>query len=264
MKVVLTIAGSDPFGGAGMQADIKTMTAHDVYGMTAITLLSVQNTIKFFKALPVEPKFLEEQIDGIFSDITPDAVKTGMLLTTALIESVSKKLKEYKPKNILIDPVMIAHQTIKLIDDEAIDHMINKLIPLADIITPNLGETELIADMKINSKKDMEIAAKKIYERFGCAVYTKSGVIKGDADDLLYTQKGAKWIKGEYIDTKNLRGTGCTLSAAIISNLAKGMDIEEACINAKKYVTDAIRSNIQIGHGIGPIHHSCNIYGEKL
>lgn len=255
MKKVLTIAGSDPFGGAGMQADLKTMTMHGVYGMTAVTLLSAQNTIGFFEANAVTPEFLEKQIDAILSDVEPDGVKTGMLLNSEIIELVERKLKENKLNNVVIDPVMVAHKTVKLIDDDAIECMKEKLLPLADLITPNLGETELIAEMSINSKEDMEIAAKKIYEKYNCAVYTKSGVVEGDADDLLYTSEGAFWIKGEYIKNKNTRGTGCTLSAAIVSNLAKGLSLKNACVEAKKYITGALKSNIQIGHGIGPVDH---------
>lgn len=263
MKTVLTIAGSDPIAGAGMQADLKTFTAHVVYGMTAITLLSSQNTKGFFHAEPVSTDMIEKQIDAIFDDIRPDATKTGMLLTADIIRSVAKKIKEHKPKNLVIDPVMMSFRTIKLIDDEAVQVLIDELIPLADIITPNWGETEIIADMKIESEEDMLIAAKKIYDKYGCAVYTKYGASKENANDLLYTENGPVWIEGDIINQTNVRGTGCTLSAAITSNLAKGLELEEACRQAKRYVANAMLNDPKIGHGQkGVIDHSYGIKGS--
>ena len=162
MKTVLTIAGSDPFGGAGMQADIKTMTAHGVYAITAVTLISAQNSIGFYGVQETKPEFLEMQIDYLFKDVIPDATKTGMLLSRELIEMTAKKLKEYKPKNLIIDPVIVSHKKIKLINDDAIETLLKELIPLADLITPNKEETEIISGMQINNEEDMEIAAKKI------------------------------------------------------------------------------------------------------
>ncbi|MFM1538715.1 bifunctional hydroxymethylpyrimidine kinase/phosphomethylpyrimidine kinase [Helcococcus bovis] len=260
MKKVLTIAGMDPIGGAGMMSDIKTMTAHDVYGMCAVTLLSVQNTIGFYEVQPVESAFLERQIDTIFADIIPDATKTGMLLNSKLIKSVVDKVKQYNPKNLLIDPVMVAHRKFKLIDDEAIEVLTKDLIPLAYLITPNIGEGEILAEMKIENKLDMEIAAKIIYEKFGVNVVLKSGASEEDADDLLYTDEGIFWIKGEKVNTKNTRGTGDALSSAIVSNLAKGNDLKTSVILAKKFVHDSLFEKLQIGSGIGAIHHS---YGIK-
>lgn len=263
MKKVLTIAGSDPIGGAGMQADLKTMTAHSVYGMTAITLLTAQNTLGFFEAVPVNSDMISKQIDAIFEDVIPDATKTGMLLTVDTISVVVEKIKQYKPKNLVVDPVMMSYRTIKLIDDDAIEFLINELIPLADIITPNWGETEVIAGMEINNKQDMLVAAKKIHDRFGCVVYTKSGIQGDDADDLLYTREGPLWIKGEKILSQNVRGTGCSLSSAIASNLAKGLDFVSACKNAKRYVAEAMKANPVIGKGVkGPINHSFSIDGR--
>ncbi|MFM1583480.1 bifunctional hydroxymethylpyrimidine kinase/phosphomethylpyrimidine kinase [Helcococcus ovis] len=259
MKKVLTIAGVDPIGGAGMMSDIKTMTAHDVYGMCAITLLSIQNTIGFYEVQPVESRFLEKQIDVIFSDIIPDATKTGMLLNSDLIKVVAQKMKQYNPKNLVIDPVMIAHRKFKLIDDEAIETLIDELIPLADLITPNIGEGEILAGITIENKKDMETAAKIIYEKFGTNVVLKSGVSEEDADDLLYTDKGIFWIKGEKVDTKNTRGTGDALSSSIASNLAKGYDLKTSVKLAKKFVYNALSEKLQIGRGVGSIHHSFEI-----
>lgn len=260
MKTVLTIAGSDPFGGSGMQADIKTMTAHKVYAMNVVTLLTAQNSLGFYEAKPTDLDLLEKQIDHIFEDVTPDATKTGMLLTSEIINLVADKIKEYKPKNLVIDPVMMSFRTVKLINDDAIKTMLDKLIPLADVITPNWGETEIIADMKIESQEDMITAAKIIHDKYGCAVYTKSGLQNGNADDLLYGDNGYEWIKGDIIQSDNVRGTGCTLSSAISSNLAKGQSILEACTNAKKYVSEAIKNSPEIGKGKkGPINHSYNI-----
>lgn len=262
MKTVLTIAGSDPFGGAGMQADIKTMTAHGVYAITAVTLISAQNSIGFYGVQETKPEFLEMQIDYLFKDVIPDATKTGMLLSRELIEMTAKKLKEYKPQNLIIDPVIVSHKKIKLINDDAIETLLKELIPLADLITPNKEETEIISGMQINNEEDMEIAAKKIHKKYGCNVITKSGVEGDNANDYLYTKNGGYWLYGEKINTKNVRGTGDALSSAIASNLAKNYDIVNACEAAKRYVTAALKSNIQIGQGRGPIDNSFDIIGE--
>lgn len=262
MKTVLTIAGSDPFGGAGMQADIKTMTAHGVYAMTAVTLISAQNSLGFYGIQETKPEFLEMQIDYLFKDVIPDATKTGMLLSKELIEMTAKKLKQYKLQNLIIDPVIVSHKKIKLINDDAIETLLKELIPLADLITPNKEETEIIAGMKINNEEDMEIAAKKIYQKYGCNVITKSGVEGDNANDYLYTKDGGYWLYGEKINTENVRGTGDALSSAIASNLTKGYDIVNACEAAKRYVTKALKSNIQIGNGKGPIDSSFDIKGE--
>lgn len=256
MKKVLTIAGSDPIGGAGMQADLKTFTAHDVYGMTAITLLSVQNSLRFTSKLETTPEYLAEQIDAIFEDVFPDAMKTGMLPSSELIKVVAEKIRQYKPKNVVIDPVMVAHRTIKLIEDEAVKTMIEDLIPLADVITPNLGEAEIISGIKIESKEDMLKAGKLLFERFEVPVMLKGGITNEDSDDLYVDSDGFEWICAERLDTIDVRGTGCSLSAAITSNLAKGQSVKEACVNAKKYVYEGLKSVVKITKGKGPIHHS--------
>lgn len=263
MKKVLTIAGSDPFGGAGMQADLKTMTAHSVYGMTAITLITSQNSLGFYESIPVDTEMIGKQIDAIFSDDIPDASKTGMLQTSDTIRMVAKKIKEYKPKNLVIDPVMMSFRTIQLIDDEAIETLIDELLPLADVITPNWGETEIIAKMKIETEDDMLKAAKFIFEKYGCAVYTKSTVQSDNANDLLYTADGYYWLEGEKLNNTNIRGTGCTLSSALACNLAKGMDLLSASKAAKRYVTSAMKNDPKIGKGKkGPINHSFDINGS--
>lgn len=262
MKTVLTIAGSDPFGGAGMQADIKTITAHGVYALTAVTLVSVQNSIGFYEVQEMTPEFLEKQIDALFDDVIPDSTKTGMLLTSDLIRVVVKKLKQYKPKNLIIDPIMVAQRKIKLINDEAIKTLLEELIPLADLITPNREEAEIIAGMSIKSEDDMEVAAKKIYNKYGCVVLIKSAVEGDNSNDLLYTKDGSFWILGEKIDTLNVRGTGDALSSALASNLARGYELKEAVLAAKRYVTGALKTKIQVGKGRGPIDNSFGILGK--
>lgn len=259
MKKVLTIAGSDPIGGAGFQADIKTMTAHDVYGMTAITLLSVQNSMSFKELKPVESEFLASQIDAIFEDVIPDSVKTGMIPSVELVNVVAEKLKKFRPLNILIDPVMVAHRTVRLVKDDVVEAIINNLIPLADIITPNLGEGELITGKKIETESDMIEAAKMMYERFNCSVLLKGGISADNSNDLLYYEGKYQWIKSPKVDTNDTRGTGCSLSAAIASNLAKGQDVLTAVTNAKDYIYNGLNSKIKVVTGRGPIHHSHNI-----
>lgn len=262
MKTVLTIAGSDPFGGAGMQADIKTMTAHDVYAMTAITLLSAQNSQGFYDLQLTSADLLEAQIDHIFEDVNPDATKTGMLLSEELVNLVADKLHQYKPKNLVIDPIMIAQGKIKLLKDEVEKAIIERLIPIAYVITPNKWETEIISGLKIESKEDMEKATKAIFEKYGVNVLTKSDCLGNDSDDLLYTDQGPFWLPGPKIENKNVRGTGDALSAALASNLAKGYDLRQAASKAKAYVTLALDSKIQVGKGRGPIHNSVGIEGE--
>ena len=261
MKTVLTIAGVDPFGGSGMQADIKTITAHKVYALSAVTLLTVQNTKEFLGGQAVEVDFLESQVDKIYEDVQADAVKTGMLLTSDIILKVADLAKKHKFKNFVVDPVMMSYKTVKLIDDKAIETLLEELIPLAYVITPNAGETEILAGMKINNKEDMLKAAEIIYNKYKVNVLTKSDLSDGDADDLLYTEEGAFWLKGKKIDTNNVKGTGDTLSSALASNLAKGYSLKESAIMAKKFVSKALESNLQIGSGKGPIDHMFDIKG---
>ena len=222
MKTALTIAGSDSSGGAGIQADIKTMTANGVYAMSAITALTAQNTTGVYGILEVTPEFLANQLDCIFTDIRPDAVKTGMVSSSALIEVIAQKLTQYKAKNLVIDPVMVATSGAKLISDEAIETLKGKLLGLATLITPNIPEAQVLSGMDIRTAEDMERAAKAIYEAYGCAVLCKGGHQLNDANDLLYSKEGARWYHGRRIANPNTHGTGCTLSSAIASNLAKG------------------------------------------
>ncbi|MCR5105936.1 MAG: bifunctional hydroxymethylpyrimidine kinase/phosphomethylpyrimidine kinase [Eubacterium sp.] len=256
MNTALTIAGSDSSGGAGIQADLKTMTANGVYGMSAITALTAQNTTGVTGIMDVTPEFLEKQIDAVFSDIFPDAVKTGMVSSSELIHVIADKLKEYKASNIVVDPVMVATSGAKLISDDAIETLKECLLPLATVITPNIPEAEVLSGMSIESEEDMEKAAKMIFEKYGCAVLCKGGHQVNDANDLLYSSKGPVWFKGKRIDNPNTHGTGCTLSSAIASNLAKGESLENSVKAAKDYISGALEAMLDLGKGSGPLAHN--------
>jgi hydroxymethylpyrimidine/phosphomethylpyrimidine kinase len=255
MYKALTIAGSDSSGGAGIQADIKTMTVHGVYAMSAITALTAQNTTGVTGIMEVSPEFLDEQLDCIFTDIEPDAVKIGMVSSAVLICSIAKKLKQYDAKNVVVDPVMVATSGSRLISEEAISVLKDKLFPLACLLTPNIPEAEVIAEMKIEKKDDMVRAAKMIYSQYGCPVLCKGGHFGEDADDLLYTEGEIHWLSGVRFDNPNTHGTGCTLSSAIASNLAKGYSMLKAVQLAKIYVAKAIADNMDLGKGRGPLNH---------
>ena len=256
MNTALTIAGSDSSGGAGIQADLKTMTMNGVFGMSAITALTAQNTTGVTGIMEVTPEFLEQQLDAVFTDIYPDAVKTGMVSSTDLIKVIAGKLKQYQAKNIVVDPVMVATSGAKLISDDAIDTLKEYLFPLATVITPNIPEAEVLSGMKIASEEDMVTAAKVIYERFGCAVLCKGGHQVNDANDLLYKENGPAWFAGKRINNPNTHGTGCTLSSAIASNLAKGQTLEDAVKNAKDYISGALAAMLDLGKGSGPLAHN--------
>lgn len=255
MKSALTIAGSDSSGGAGIQADIKTMMANGVYAMSAITALTAQNTTGVQAILNSTPQFLEQQLDSVFQDIFPDAVKVGMVSEKSLIEVIANKLKEYKPANIVIDPVMVATSGARLIEEDSVEMMKEKLFGLATILTPNIPEAAKLSGISIESSADMESAAKVIGDTFGCAVLCKGGHKLNDANDLLYSNGEFTWFNGKRIDNPNTHGTGCTLSSAIASNLAKGYDIKEAVKRAKNYVSDALADMLDLGKGSGPMNH---------
>ena len=263
MNTALTIAGSDSSGGAGIQADIKTMMAHGVYAMSAITALTAQNTTGVTDIMEVTPKFLAEQLDCIFTEIYPDAVKTGMVASSELIETIADKLTEYHVKNIVVDPVMVATSGARLISEEAIGTLKSKLLPLATVITPNIPEAEVLSGMEIKSEADMEKAAESICNSLGCAALLKGGHQLNDANDLLY-QKGQApvWFRGRRIDNPNTHGTGCTLSSAIASNLAKGHDLTTSVENAKTYISGALAVMLDLGKGSGPMNHAYAIKGE--
>ncbi len=263
MNTALTIAGSDSSGGAGIQADLKTMLANHVYGMSAITALTAQNTTGVTDIMEVTPEFLAEQLDSIFTDIRPDAVKTGMVSSSQLIEIIADKLREYEAVNIVVDPVMVATSGAKLICDDAMETLKKKLLTLATVITPNIPEGEVLAGMKITSKEDMVTAAEKISNTYGCSVLLKGGHSLNDANDLLVEPgKEPVWFKGRRIANTNTHGTGCTLSSAIASNLAKGKSLEEAVKGAKNYISGALAAGLDLGKGSGPMDHGFDIAGD--
>ncbi len=259
MRTALSIAGSDSCGGAGIQADIKTMTANGVYAMSAVTALTAQNTTGVSSIMEATPEFLADQLDRVFSDIFPDAVKIGMVSSTGLINTIADKLTEYKAKNIVLDPVMVATSGARLISEEAVEALCRRLIPLADIITPNIPEAEVLTGQQISSQEDMEKAAAEIYERFGCAVLLKGGHSINDANDFLVTSEGSCWLTGQRINNPNTHGTGCTLSSAIASNLAKGYPLKEAAGRAKEYISGALGAMLDLGKGSGPMDHGFDI-----
>ncbi|SCG92006.1 Hydroxymethylpyrimidine/phosphomethylpyrimidine kinase [uncultured Clostridium sp.] len=264
MRTALSIAGSDSSGGAGIQADIKTMTANGVYAMTAITALTAQNTTGVTGIMEVTPEFLAQQLDSIFTDIRPDAVKIGMVSSSALIQVIAEKLKEYKAENIVIDPVMVATSGSKLISDDAIETLKTCLMPLSSILTPNIPEAEVLAEMKVETEEEMILAAKKISETFHCAVLCKGGHQLNDANDLLYRDGEYKWFHGKRIQNPNTHGTGCTLSSAIASNLAKGYSMDESVKRAKDYISEALETMLDLGKGSGPMKHCFNITGKYV
>lgn len=264
MKKVLSIAGSDCSGGAGIQADLKTFSAHGVFGMSVIVSVVAENTSRVIDIQDITPDIIKKQIDAVFEDIEVDAVKIGMLSTPACMKAVAEKLLEYHPANVVIDPVMYAKNGCPLMEPTAVDTLIKVIIPLADVLTPNIPEAEKIADMQISSVADMETAAKKICE-MGCkAIVVKGGHASGNALDVLYDGKDFYHFETSRIATKNTHGTGCTFSSAIASQLANGLPVKEAVQRAKVYVTTAIEHSLAIGKGNGPTHHFYELYQHGL
>ena len=263
-KAVLTIAGSDSSGGAGIQADIKTMMANGVYAMSAITALTAQNTLGVAGILETAPEFLEQQLDCIFTDIRPDAVKIGMLCGADMIRAAAKKLREYHAVNIVLDSVMVSTSGSRLLSREAVEEMKARMFPLADLVTPNIPEGEVLTGKRIESPEDMEKAAETIACTYGCAVLLKGGHQAGSADDLLYRDGSFRWFPGRRIANPNNHGTGCTLSSAIASNLAKGFSMEEAVERAKKYISGALEAMLDLGRGNGPMDHGFDLRGEFI
>jgi len=266
MKKVLTIAGSDSCGGAGVQADLKSLSANGVYGMSVITAITAQNTMGVFAVQDLDEKIIKAQIDAIFTDIEVDAVKIGMVSKISTINVISEKLDQYKPKNIVLDPVMISKSGYSLLKPESKSALIRKLIPLASLITPNVPEAQEIL-REVDSDfpdivvvEDMENAVKEMY-KFGCRnVLLKGGHIQGDAVDVFYDGFEIIHFTSERINTKNTHGTGCTLSSAIAANLALGFSMKESIKNSKKYITTAIKHSLDIGHGVGPTNHFYELY----
>lgn len=264
MKKVLSIAGSDCSGGAGIQADLKTFSAHGVFGMSVIVSVVAENTSRVIDIQNITPGMVRKQLDAIFEDIGADAVKIGMLSSTECMEAVAERMEYYKPQNIVIDPVMYAKNGCPLMDMEAIDTLIQRVIPLADVLTPNIPEAEKIVGMEILTVEDMETAASKICNMGAKTVVVKGGHAVGNALDVLFDGNKFYYFETARIDTKNTHGTGCTFSSAIASGLAKGLDVQEAVRTAKDYVTTAIRHSLSIGKGNGPTHHFYDLYQNGL
>lgn len=262
MKTALTIAGSDSSGGAGIQADIKTMTVNGVFAMSAVTALTAQNTTGVAGIMEVTPAFLKEQLDSIFTDIRPDAVKIGMVSSAGLIQAIAEKLKEYHAKQIVVDPVMVATSGAKLINDDAVSVLKEKLLPLSDIVTPNIPEAEVLSGIEIKTEADMTAAAEIIGKLYHCAVLLKGGHQLNDANDLLYSKGVCRWFYGKRIHNPNTHGTGCTLSSAIASNLAKGFSMNESVRRAKEYISGALSAMLDLGAGSGPMNHAFDIKGK--
>ena len=262
MKTALTIAGSDSSGGAGIQADIKTMTANGVFATCAVTALTAQNTTGVTDILESTPHFLAEQLDAVFTDIVPDAVKIGMVSSAALIAVIAEKLRQYGAERVVVDPVMVATSGAKLLRDDAIQALTSQLLPLATVLTPNIPEAEILSGLTITDAAGMEAAARTISQRYGCAVLCKGGHQINDADDLLWQGGTGKWFKGKRIANPNTHGTGCTLSSAIASNLAKGYDLETAVRRAKAYISGALAAMLDLGHGSGPMNHAFALDNE--
>ncbi len=258
---VLAIAGSDSSGGAGIQADLKTILANGCYGMTAITALTAQNTMGVRAIYEVTPAFLKQQLDAVFEDIPPLAVKTGMLSSKELIFVIADGLKAYGAKNIVVDPVMVSTSGSRLLKEDAVECLTRTLLPLASLITPNIPEAEILSGQQINSKEDMVSAGKKISEMYETEVLIKGGHAISDADDVLIG-KQIRWFSSKKVENENTHGTGCTLSSAIACGLAKGMSLPESIEQAKKYLTLALSSGLNLGHGSGPLDHGFRLGGS--
>lgn len=259
MKKVLTIAGSDCSGGAGIQADIKTITVHHMYAMSAITSLTAQNTTGVYGVSDASPEFLAQQLDAVFTDIVPDAVKIGMVSNSALIRIIADKLSEYEAKNIVVDPVMISTSGSRLLSEDALEALQTRLLPIGAVITPNIPETQVLCGFPVQTKKDMRRAAEAISKTLDSAILIKGGHLEEAASDLLYTGGTAYWFEEDRIDNPNTHGTGCTLSSAIACNLAAGRSISESVKKAKEYVTCALRDGLDLGKGSGPLNHMCRM-----
>ncbi len=262
MKTALSIAGSDSSGGAGIQADIKTMTMNGVYAMSAITALTAQNTTGVRAIQESTPEFLQQQIDAVFEDIYPDAVKIGMVSSTGLIEVIADRLQFYQAKNIVVDPVMVATSGSSLMKTDAVQVLLDKLFPIATVVTPNIPEAEVISDFVVKNRDDMLTAAKKINAMYGCAVLLKGGHNINNANDLLFANGTYHWFEGKRINNPNTHGTGCTLSSAIAANLAKGFSLDESVYRAKEYISGALSAMLNLGKGSGPMNHAFDIQGK--
>lgn len=259
MKTALSIAGSDPSGGAGIQADIKTMTLNGVYAMSVVTAMTAQNTKGVSAILETDADFLGKELDAVFEDIFPDAVKIGMAASKRIIEKTAEKLSFYNAKNIVADPVMIATSGASLIGREAVFALKEKLLPLADLITPNIPEAKALSGTDINNEYDMIKVAEKLSRELGCSVLIKGGHRKDSADDILFCDGRVVFFRGKRIGNPNTHGTGCTLSSAIAANLAKGYPLEKAVERAKEYISGALEAGLDLGSGSGPLNHAFDL-----
>lgn len=262
MKTVLTVAGADSSGGAGISADIKTMTAHGVYAMNVFTALTAQNTLGVRSIFEVTPEFLKEQLDAVYEDIFPNAVKIGMVSSSKLINVIADRLQYYKATNIVVDPVMVTTSGNSLIKTDSVRTLAEKLFPIASLITPNIPEAEVLAEIDICDENDMCRAAEYIGRTYKCAVLVKGGHNINDANDLLYSDGDFIWFYGQRINNPNTHGTGCTLSSAIASNLAKGCTLTEAVTRSKKYVSGALACMMNLGRGTGPLNHLFDLHSD--
>lgn len=256
MRTVLTIAGSDCSGGAGIQADLKTITAHKLYGMSVLTALTAQNTTGVYGISEVEPDFVGQQIDCVMNDIPPDAVKIGMVSSATIIAVIAQKLKDYGASNVVVDPVMVSTSGSRLLSDSAVEALVTQLLPLAGMITPNIPEASCLCGFEIRSPEDMIRAAEKISALYKGNILIKGGHRQDTADDLLYRQGEIRWFSGERVPNENTHGTGCTLSSAIACNLALGYSAEESVGRAKDYITLALKAQLNLGRGRGPLNHT--------
>ena len=261
MKTALTVAGSDCSGGAGIQADLKTMTMNGVYGMSVITALTAQNTVGVRAIQESTPDFLKQQLDAVFEDIFPDAVKIGMVASRELIGVIADRLTHYRAKNVVVDPVMVATSGCALMKAEAVQTLVERLLPLATLVTPNIPEAQVLSGKSIESKEDMLFAAKYIGDTYGCAVLLKGGHRLHDANDLLYQNGQTVWFDGRRIENPKTHGTGCTLSSAVAANLAKGYALEISVQKAKEYISLALADMLALGQGSGPVNHAFCLSG---
>jgi len=257
MLKILSIAGSDPSGGAGIQADLKTILAHGAYGMSVITALTAQNTLGVYGIYDIPPEFVKAQLDAVMGDIFPDALKIGMVSNAPIIQVLVENLSKHRPKHIVLDPVMLSTSGSKLLSDAAVHDLIHHLIPMGDLLTPNIPEAEALCSISITTHDHMEKAAQYLYQKFRVPILLKGGHLDKSCDDLLMTDTGPFWISGERLNTTNTHGTGCTLSSAIACQLARGHSLLESVVAAKAYVTQALKSHLDIGAGSGPLDHGC-------
>lgn len=260
MKNVLTIAGSDSSGGAGIQADLKTFAAHGVYGMSVITAITAQNTQGVFAVQDVTPDIIARQLEAIFDDIEVAAVKIGMVSQVETIQVIADKLREYNAKNIVVDPVMISKSGYHLLQPAAESTLVEHLLPLAAIVTPNIPEAEVITGRSITTLADMEAAAREIFALGPQSVLLKGGHLSGDATDVLLAGSQPVYLPSRRINTRNTHGTGCTLSSAIAANIGRGLPVAAAVKAAKEYITLAIEHSLSVGKGVGPTHHFYSLY----